>query len=596
MNDDYSRLEVFTRRAFIMGCGKLALGGLLLSKLSYLQIIKGQGYLEQSESNSSKIIWVKANRGKIYDRNKIILADSRIDYKAYIDKNALTKSKKPLYAVLKEFYQVVNLDLGGLDFIVKKLKKTPISQPLIAMDKMNWEQVEKFEFNAFKCPEIYIDREFNRFYPRPNCSTFLGYVGEPKESDKKNRANVSIITEGKNGIEQKFNDSLSGSPGYKQVEMNVRGIVQRVVNNQNEIPGENLQLTVDVNLQDKVAKILEGQSAAAVVMDPDSGQILAMVSTPSFDGNNMVEGIGSADWNSLINNTRLPLTNKVVSLTYPPGSVFKPIVALAALEAGISKDERFFCRGYYELGNRKFACWFKAGHGSVDLHKGILQSCNCYFYQLSLKIGIEAIYKYATMLGLGAKPFTELPNVQSGIMPDKSWKYERYKQKWTSSDTLNSSIGQGYIMASPLQLCLMFSRILSGKDIVPTMIYNNKDSLNQAELNISGNNLEIIRRAITGVINEYGGLGIRHKIPGLTFGGKTGTAQVISKRFYAEDLSSTSTPWELRNHGLFNGFIDFGHRRVCCSVVIEHIGSGAATIPYAKEILLAADGRSSGLL
>jgi len=594
MNDDYSRLEIFTRRAFILGCGKLALGGLLLSKLSYLQIIKGQGYLEQSESNSSKIIWIKANRGKIYDRNNIILADSRIDYKAYIDKNLINKAKKQLYAVLKEFYTVVKLDLANLDIIVKKLKKTPISQPLIAMDKMSWEQVETFEFNAFKCPEIYIDREFNRLYPRPSCSTFLGYVGEPSESDKKNRANISVITEGKNGIEQKFNEQLSGTPGYKQVEINVRGIIQRVVHQNNEIPGKNLQLTIDANLQDKVTKILEGQSAAAVVMDPDSGQILAMASTPSFDGNNMVGGIAPADWNSLINNPRLPLTNKVVSLTYPPGSVFKPIVALAALESGISKDERFFCRGYYELGNRKFACWFKAGHGSVDMHKGILQSCNCYFYQLSLKVGIEAIYKYATMLGLGAKPFTELPNVQSGIMPDKNWKYERYKQKWTSSDTLNSSIGQGYIMTSPLQLCLMFARILSGTDIIPSMIFDDVNSKNRPKLNIDKSNLEIVQRAITGVINEYGGLGIRHKIPGLIFGGKTGTAQVISKRFYAEDLSSSTTPWELRNHGLFNGFIDFGHRRVCCSVVIEHIGSGAATIPFAKEILLAADGRSSG--
>ena len=588
MNDDYNRLDIFTRRAFIIGCGKLGLGALLLGKLSYLQIIHGDGYLEQSENNSSKIVWIKAHRGKIYDRHDIILADSRIDYKAYIDKSLLAKSKKPIYAVMKNFFLLLGLDLSNLDATVKKLKKNPISQPLVAMDRMHWEQVEKFEFNSIKCPEIYIDKEYNRFYPRPSCSNFLGYVGEPAESDKTNRANISVITEGKNGIEQKFNEQLSGTPGYKQVEINVRGIIQRVVHQQDEIPGRSMQLTVSANLQDKVMKVLEGQSAAAVVMDAETGQILAMASTPSFDANNMIGGIAAVEWNSLINNPRLPLTNKAVSLTYPPGSVFKPIVALAALESGISKDERFFCRGYYELGSRKFACWFKAGHGSVDMHKGILQSCNCYFYQLALRIGIDPIFKYANMLGLGLKPFTQLPNVQSGIMPNKEWKMARYKQKWTASDTLNTSIGQGYIMASPLQLCLMFARILGGMNIEPTMILDKVASLNINKLDASVANLDVIRRAIIGVVNDVGGLGIRHRMEGLIFGGKTGTAQVISKRFYAEDLSSSSTPWELRNHGLFNGFIDFGHKKICCSLVIEHIGSGAATIPYAKEILLAA--------
>lgn len=588
MNDDYTRLEIFTRRAFIMGCGKLALGALLVGKLSYLQLIKGEGYLEQSENNSSKMIWIKAHRGKIYDRNEIILADSRIDYKAYIDKSLLSKSRKSLYEVMKNFFTLLGMDQSTLDSTVKRLKKNPISQPLVAMDRMGWEQVEKFEFNSIKCPEIYIDKEYNRFYARPNCSNFLGYVGEPAESDKTNRANISVVTEGKNGIEQKFNEQLSGTPGYKQVEMNVRGIVQRVIHQQDAIPGKSLQLSIDANLQDKVSKILEGQSAAAVVMDANSGQILAMGSTPGFNANNMIGGIASAEWNSLINNPRLPLTNKAVSLTYPPGSVFKPIVALAALESGISKDERFFCRGYYELGNRKFACWFKAGHGSVDMHKGILQSCNCYFYQLALKIGIDPIYKYANMLGLGVKPFTDLPNVQSGIMPSKEWKMTKYKQKWTASDTLNTSIGQGYIMASPLQLSLMFAKILSGINIEPTVIFNKEAAQKLRKLDASATNLEIVRRAIIGVINDAGGLGIRHKMDDLIFGGKTGTAQVISKRFYAEDLSSSATPWELRNHGLFNGFIDFGDKKVCCSVVIEHIGSGAATIPYAKEILLAA--------
>jgi penicillin-binding protein 2 len=489
---------------------------------------------------------------------------------------------------MQNFLKVLNLDASNLDSIVRKLKKTPISQPIVAMDKMNWSQVEQFEFNSMQCPEVYIDKEFNRFYPRPSCSNFLGYVGEPARSEKTNRANMSIVTEGKNGIEQKFNSHLSGTPGFSKVEINVRGIIQNVIEQQNPISGSPLHLTIDANLQDKVASILDGHSAAAVVMDAANGQILAMVSTPGFDANNMIGGIESAEWKNLISNPRLPLTNKAVSLTYPPGSVFKPIVALAALESGVSKDEKFFCRGYYELGNRKFACWFKAGHGLVDMHKGILQSCNCYFYQLALKIGIDPIFKYANMLGIGSKPLIELPNVQSGIMPHKEWKYAKYGQKWTASDTLNTSIGQGYIMTSPLQLCQMFARILSGNDIAPEMILHQHTARGADKLVASRENLDIIRRAIIGVINDNGGLGARHKMNGMIFGGKTGTAQVISKRFYAEDLSSNSTPWELRNHGLFNGFIDFGHKKICCSLVIEHIGSGAATIPYAKEILLAA--------
>ena len=472
MQDDYKKLELFTRRAFLIGVGKLSLTGILLGKLAYLQVLKNEEYFELSEGNRSKRFWVKPLRGKILDRSHRVLADNIVDYKLFLDRVEYLRSGRKLEPILREFYKILALDEKGFEAQYKKIKKQPSSSSIEIFDRLTWDQVSKIEFNLYKIPGAFVDIEYRRNYVNPSCSNFLGYIGEMPESEAKKLEYGNIIKVGKNGIEQKFDEHLRGEIGYRQVEVDSRGVEKNLIEAKSPKEGNELKLAIDIEVQDRATKILADQSASAVVMDVANGEILAMVSTPGFNSNDLVKGLSSEDWKKLTDNTRLPLTNKAVSQIYPPGSVFKPIVALAALESGISKNEQFYCKGYYQLGQRKFGCWNKNGHGYVDMHKGILQSCNCYFYQLALKTGIEPIKKYASMLGFGEKPFTELPNVQSGIMPDRHWKHSRYKQSWSYSDTLNCSIGQGYVMTSPLQLCLMYSRILSGKLLTPTMLFN----------------------------------------------------------------------------------------------------------------------------
>ena len=592
MNDDYKKLELFTRRAFLLGLGKLSLTTILLGKLSYLQIIKRDQYTSQSENNRSKIIWLKPLRGKILDRYNIIVADNAIDFKLYLDREELSNNGKELEKTLIDIYQILELGNANIAALYKKIKKLPNVPPIQILDKLNWDQVVKLEYNSYKIPGAYVDFEYIRHYTSSSCSNFLGYTGGLPESEITKTPFNSIVRIGKNGIEQKFDETLKGTIGIKEVEVNARGVIKSEISLKADIPGEDLKLSIDLELQDKAAKILANQSGAAVVMNVDTGEILAMVSTPGFSSNDLVKGLSSEEWQELTGNSKLPLTNKAVSLTYPPGSVFKPIVALAALESGISPDEHFYCSGYFQFGNRKFGCWNKNGHGSVNMYRGIIQSCNCYFYQLALKIGIDPIKNCATMLGLGEKPFTELPNVQSGIMPDRDWKLAKYHSKWTLSDTINCSIGQGYITTSPMQICLMLSRIINGRQTVPTLLFGGNTNREFEKLKISDKSLDIVRAALTGVVNDPSGLGYRHRVNELTLGGKTGTAQVISKKSFSQDLSHVNTPWEFKNHGLFMGFTeDNAQKRICCAVIIEHIGSGAATIPFAKEILLAANNK-----
>jgi penicillin-binding protein 2 len=378
-----------------------------------------------------------------------------------------------------------------------------------------------------------------------------------------------------------------GEFGVKRVEVNAHGVHLRELSVENSIPGDNLALSIDISLQQYISNLLSQHVGSVVVMDIENGEILAMNSSPSFNPNNIVEGISTKDWNKLLTDPNTPMLNKCISNHYPPGSIFKLITALASLKEGNSPSAIYNCKGYVVVGDRKFHCWKEHGHGDVNLTEAISQSCNCYFYNLAKKIGIDNIAHMAEIFGFGKKTHIELPNEINGLIPDRKWKISRFNKSWQIGDTINCAIGQGFVLTTPIQLAIMVSRIASGKKILPTILLDgNKDKEFEA-LEVSDTDLDAIRLGMFKAVNDYMGTSFRHRLDDEHFqmAGKTGTSQVVSKKGEKDDLSKKSTAWLHRNHGLFVSYAPFDKPKYAISVVIEHGGSGSGdAAPVARSI------------
>jgi penicillin-binding protein 2 len=584
-NDKSLKSSIFTRRALFMGFAKISLLSLLISRLSYLQITKSDSYKTLSENNSVKAIFLPAPRGIITDRDGKLLAGNRNKYSAMLEQNSELDTK---YLV----HKLCDLLFFDEEKRASLLKKVSIktNAPILLYSPLTWDEVVKIETNSFDLAGIYVDVGQSRIYPYAGlCANVLGYVSVPSEDEIKERPVLKYqdVKIGKNGSEKFFDSSLIGEFGVKKVEVNAHGLHIRELSREDYIAGQNLPLSIDIELQVFISNTLNDYVGAVVVMDVENGEILAMNSTPSFDPNMITQGINGKEWAKLLNDDNTPLLNKAIANHYPPGSTFKLIVAAAALKQNISPDAYFYCTGHVMVGNRKFHCWKEHGHGHVNLTQAISQSCNCYFYNLAKQIGIDNICDMAAIFGFGIKSNIELPHEIAGLIPNKKWKIGNLRKPWNVGDTINCGIGQGFVLATPLQLAVAAARIASGNKVTPTIQLKGNENVVFEKLPIEEKYLQIIRSGMHKVVNDPMGTAFFSRLYDDEFHmvGKTGTSQVISKRHEKDDLSKKTTTWVNRNHGLFVGYAPYHQPKYACAIVIEHGGSGASdAAPVAKAI------------
>ena len=491
--------------------------------------------------------------------------------------------------------------------VIEEIERSAPFLPVTVRDQLSFEEIARIATNSPILPGVSVEQGLSRVYPLiESYAHVVGYVGPVSDNDLKdgNESNpllkIPRFQVGKVGIERQFEDVLRGSAGVMKVEVNALGRVMRNLDRKEGKPGNNIQLTVDTELQAYIQARLGSESASAVVMNCKNGEILAIASSPSYDPNKFVKGISYSDFNELRDNEFRPLASKTVQDAYPPGSTFKIVTALAALEANIiSPKDNFSCDGKMEISNRFFHCWKKGGHGEMDLAKSLIESCDVYFYELALKVGIERINEMATQLGLGIQHDVPMSAITKGLVPSREWKLKNREQEWLVGDTVNASIGQGYVLSSPLQLAVMVARLASGRNVKPTLTksingQNNHDDKEFEDLKVGKANLNIIRKALFKASNDRRGTAYGSRIINNKYrmAGKTGTSQVRNITDAERENGVTKNedlPWKRRDHALFINFAPYDDPEIAVSVVVEHGGAGSkSAAPIARDITLQA--------
>ncbi|MBN2905790.1 MAG: penicillin-binding protein 2 [Rhodobacteraceae bacterium] len=591
-----------SRRALILGGAQaLFVGGLAL-RMRHLQITQADEFRLLAEENRINMRLIPPSRGLVFDRAGHILAGNEQNYRIVIVREDAGDPEEALARLTR----LVPLDEETLERALKEIRRHSPFVPVTIADRMLWEDVARVAVNAPVLPGISPEVGLSRFYPLgSDFAHVVGYVGPVSDYDLSQMEDPDPLLQiprfqiGKTGVEAKSEELLRGKAGTRRIEVNAVGRVIRELDRIEGQPGADLQLTIDAGLQNFMQARLGDESAAAVVMDLAEGDLLGIASAPSFDPNKFVRGISVPDYKALMENPYRPLANKTVQGAYPPGSTFKVITALAALEDGfITPDETVYCPGYLEVGGRRFHCWRRGGHGHVDLLQSLEQSCDVYYYDLAQRVGIEKITAMARKFGLGERFDLPLSAVVSGLMPDKAWKRENRGAEWVVGDTLNAAIGQGFVLASPLQLAVMSARIATGRSVAPRLLKSidgvERPSGAGAVLDVNPANLARIRRAMAAVVNNRRGTayGSRVVAEGMEMAGKTGTSQVrnITAAERAQGVSrNEDLPWERRDHALFVAFAPIEAPRIAVSVLVEHGGGGsAAAAPIARDITLRA--------
>lgn len=566
----------FTRRAMVLGAFQGGVGALLAARMAWISVAENEKYTLLSESNRVNLTLIPPRRGWIIDRHGKPLAKNRTDFRVDIIPDRLRDRER----VVGSLANLLALAPDDVERITDDLENAPGFQPVQVSEKLSYEQYAAVSVRLPDLPGVAPAQGFSRDYPAgPTVGHLIGYVGTASAKDYEKRKEPLLITPGfkvgKDGIERSFDQYLTGKPGAKRVEVTARGKVVRELTTRPDTPGRNLKLAIDADLQDFAGRRLGTQSGSVVVIDCLTGDLLAMASMPSFDPNSFSDGISHLEWNMLAEDDHVPLRNKTLQGLYPPGSTVKPMAALSFLEAGLSPKEIVHCSGVIRVGNGLFHCWKRGGHGAVDMHRGIAQSCDIYFYVMAQRLGMQVIADMARRLGLGQKFQLPFPSQSYGTVPDPTWKLKKYGQPWQIYDTVNATIGQGYMLINPTQLAVMSARIASGKRLTPNVLYDPRRPPNQP-LGVSPDNLDIIHVAMRDVVNGGGtGGAARLPIPDVLMAGKTGTAQV--RRITMAERrggvrSNASLPFKLRDHALFLGFAPYDKPRFAVATIIEHGG------------------------
>jgi len=581
-----------TRRALMLGGAQLAVVATLGLRMRHMQLERADEYRMLAEGNSVKIRLIPPARGLIYDRNGVLIAGNEPNYRVTMTR----EDAEDVPAELDDLRRLLSITDEEAAELLDEIKRRPPNAPITVADRLSWEEFSRVAVNTPALAGVTPEVGLSRYYPQgPDFAHVIGYVGPVSDYDLSKLENPDPLLRiprfqlGKTGIEAKLEDELRGKAGQRRVEVNSAGREMRELSRREGDPGVALQLTLDARLQNFAMQRLAGESAAAVVMDVTNGDILAIASAPSFDPNLFVRGISGADYAALMENDHRPLADKTVQGVYPPGSTFKLVTLLAALEAGVvGPEETVYCPGYMTVGGRRFNCWKHSGHGHVSAVHSLEQSCDVFYYEVSQRVGIEAISDMARRLGLGVKHDLPMSAVAEGNMPTKDWKLKRHGKDWLIGDTINASIGQGYVLASPLQLAVMVSRVASGRAVVPRLV-RARDGVDAPlpeapPLGIDPGLLSVARRGMWAVVNGAHGTAGASKVVAeeWTMAGKTGTSQVRSAV-----VNNNNVPWIQRDHALFVCFAPVGDPKVAVSLIVEHGGGGsAAAAPIARDILL----------
>lgn len=570
----------FNRRTMLIGGAQGLVGAILATRMAYISIVENERYKMLSESNRVNLTLIPPRRGWIIDRNGKPLANNKADFRV----DLIPQRVRDVDGTINQLRDILKMTPDKVDDLRAAMQDARGLQPVPVAAGLSYEDFAALSVRLPDLPGVAPQRGFSRQYPTGAAvGHLLGYVGIANAEEYEENKNPLLITPGfkigKDGLEKYFEPQLQGKPGARKMEVTARGKIVRELGVQEDVPGKPLKLTIDGGLQEFVARRMGRESGAAVVIDCQTGGILAFSSMPCFDPNSFSDGIGRLEYSMLSQDERVPLLNKATRGLYPPGSTLKPMAAVACLQHGVDPEETVNCPGGYRLGNRFYQCLGR--HGPVNMVRAIEKSCNTYFYAQAHRLGYDKIAMVAREMGLGEDFNLAGLNQRYGTIPDSEWKMRKFKQAWTASDSLNAVIGQGYVIVNPLQLAVMTARLASGRKLYPHLIPDDKIA---PTLPYPPEHLAIAQLGMAQVVSQ--GTAARSKLPleGIAMAGKTGTAQV--RGLGSGSRGGAGVPWKYRDHGLFVCFAPVEQPLYAAAVVIEHgLGGSRAAAPVAKDFM-----------
>ncbi|NJB68181.1 penicillin-binding protein 2 [Desulfobaculum xiamenense] len=573
------RFGLFLLQALIWG-----LFGLFVLRFWYLQVHKGEEFAQKARDNQLRQELLHAPRGLIRDRNGVLVAVNQPAYALGL----IREDVRDVKATLDQIAVWTDIDLATLEAkYAKGRRRVKPFEPLILVPDLSFEQVARIESNALFWPGLEIVVRPRRYYPQgPLLAHVLGYVAEANEEELEKDPTLSLGDNvGKGGLEFTLEERLRGAKGLRQLEVDATGrrLSQHVMRPPRA--GEDLRLSIDLELQARCHEMLEGQAGAIVVMEPFSGEVVAFVSQPSYDANWFVTGLSGPQWEKLRDDPMHPLQNRVVQSAYPPGSVFKLVVGGAALVNGVSPSERVYCSGQVKLGRHIFRCWKKHGHGHIDFLQALTQSCDVYYYEMGSRLGVDKISEFAMTCGFGHKTDISLPHEKGGLIPTREWKRRRFGESWQGGENLNLAIGQGYTLVTPLQVARFIGALVNGGDILRPTLLAGGEPERQGHLPLTDAQRQLLVRSMVETVEQ--GTARRLKRRDAVIGGKTGTAQVVRLKLKAGDVRRKleEMPYEERDHAWLASFGEKDGKTYVAVCMVEHGGhGGSAAGPMLKGV------------
>ena len=573
---------------------------ILLSRLWYLQLLQGDYFRQLSENNRVRLVDLPPRRGLIFDAKGRLLADNRPAFTLTV----VPEDVPDWEELARRLHKLIGVTEEELNKARQAAKGQPPFKPLKVRPHLDRSQLAQLETFRYELPGVRVLVEYRRDYRAPaETAHVIGYLGEINR-DELQRVPGSLYRMGdfvgRYGLEASRERVLHGRRGARQVEVDAFGRELAQLEELPAVPGHNLMLTIDLELQQAAALALKDQAGGVAAIDPRNGQVLCLYSAPSFDQNSFITGLTGEQWRTISKDPKHPLKDRSISGLYPPGSTYKIITAAAGLQEGVITPQTVFtCRGEIPFGRRTYACWAlkKGGHGQVDLHKALRESCDVFFYRVGMRLGVDRLAKYARAFGLGRPTGVPLPHESSGLVPDSGWKKRRFGEPWQDGETLSVAIGQGFNLTTPLQLARMIAVVANrGKLVTPTLVKSVLTADNESpvpepmgmisQVPVDPGNLEALHRGLVAVVNEQGGTARRARVKGVTVAGKTGTAQVVGLKFERSFGSEEKVPWKYRSHALFVAYAPAEDPTIAIAVVVEHAGHGGSdAAPVAQKVM-----------
>lgn len=594
-------LPIVRRRFYLYTLAAVLVFVLLLLRLWYLQVISYEDMFDRSVRNRTRMLITEAPRGPVYDRHGVLLVDNRPAFQISVMRQDIVEREE----LFERLSNLLDVSVEHLEMRWQEGRRLPAYRPVPLVIDVDRELVERVQENSIDLPGVLIEVRPIRDYPDPDAvAHVIGYLGEITEQELRNTRSGEYRggdLVGKMALERAYEDFLRGNKGQQLIEVDVQGRLLRMLQADVPEPGKKVYLTVDLELQKAAVEAFGERAGAAVALNVHSGEVLAMVSLPTYNPAHFARGISPDEWRDLLGNRRHPLQNKAITGLYPPASTFKMIVALAALREGIATADRVVqCDGSLVVGDSRFRCWRRQGHGPTDLKKALRESCDVWFYQVGLELGIDKLAAAAKEFGLGSNLGFSLPGERAGTMPTREWKRLQFNEPWYAGETVIAAIGQGYVLTTPLQLAVMTAAMVNGGRVLkPQIVARIEDWQGKGtqlfepqllrQLDYSPDHLQVVNEGMFAVVNELRGTGLRAQLEEVTVAGKTGTSQVIRRLSDEEEELLTGDehiPYRQRSHGLFVAYAPAENPEIAVAVVVEHGQSGGAVAaPIARDII-----------